>query len=151
MNDPLKDYINDRPDKEISDSKPGKSLKSCDLLELRHAKQEKRSKVELFSSHTKEFKAVSPSKKTALIVCIFTINCQEKESHWLFRAMKLKANILRVMHIHKLNLQLLSTYKIKVVILDGEKWNDYEPKDAICQHNSSCIHLSRTAKGTKVQ
>ena len=128
--------------------------------------------MELFSLLTKEFKAVSPSKKTALIVCMFIINCHKKGTKLLFRTMKLSVfegnykpleNLLRIIlksqvelssqavqKFHKLNLQPLSTYKIKVVIFDSEKWNNYEPKDAICQHNSTCIHLSRTTDSKKV-
>lgn len=33
------------------------------------------------------------------------------------------------------------TYKIQVVIFDCKKWNNYKPKDTVCEDDSARIHL----------
>ena len=33
------------------------------------------------------------------------------------------------------------TYEVQIVVFDGKKWNYYEPKDTICEHHCTCIHL----------
>lgn len=37
--------------------------------------------------------------------------------------------------------ELLITYNTEIVIFNGKKRDDYEPKYTICQQNSTCIHL----------
>lgn len=34
-----------------------------------------------------------------------------------------------------------TTYKIEIIIFNGKKWYNNEPKDAICKDYSTCIHL----------
>lgn len=83
MDDPLENNENNCPQKEVCDPKPGETLIKKKPFRDNNQANEIRKRIEIETTMelqlTKRFKTASPNKNTALIVCIFIINCHKNK------------------------------------------------------------------------